>query len=68
MVAVMTKEVAAIFGHGDWLLLKPYQQWVVQLYASEMIARFGGLNVVEKGLLPTGMVKMFRQSRFQWAE
>jgi hypothetical protein len=31
-----------------------------------MIACFGGLNVVEKGLLPTGMVSMFRESRFKW--
>lgn len=43
-----------------------YNRWIIQLYASNMIARFGGLNVVEKGLLPTGMVGMFRENRFQW--
>lgn len=65
--ARMTKDIAAVIDMQEWLATKPYQQWVLGLYASEMIAKFGGLNVVEKGLLPTGMVSMFRQSRFQWA-
>lgn len=43
-----------------------YHKWIVQLYGSDMKERFGGLNVVEKGLLPTGMVDMFRESRFKW--
>jgi hypothetical protein len=49
-----------------WAKLTPYQRWIIQLYAPDMIARFGGLNVVEKGLLPTGMVNMFRENRFKW--
>lgn len=43
-----------------------YEKWIVQLYGPEMLARFGSLNVVEPGLLPTGMVGMFRESRFKW--
>ncbi|CZT00452.1 uncharacterized protein RAG0_08486 [Rhynchosporium agropyri] len=50
----------------DWKSLSPYQQWIIQLYSPEMISRFGGLNIVEKGLLPTGMVTMFREARFNW--
>jgi hypothetical protein len=46
--------------------LSDYQQWLIQLYGANMTARFGGLNVVEQGLLPTGMVTMFRESRFKW--
>jgi hypothetical protein len=46
--------------------MNSYQRWIIQLYAPDMIARFGGLNVVEKGLLPTGLVSMFRESRFKW--
>ncbi|KAH7398004.1 hypothetical protein BKA64DRAFT_55615 [Cadophora sp. MPI-SDFR-AT-0126] len=61
----MTAEVTAAIG-AKWRSLSPYQQWVIQLYASNMIARFGGLNIVDKGLLPTGMVSMFRESRFKW--
>lgn len=63
----MTKDVASVIDVSQWKKMKPYHKWVVGLYASEMRAKFGGLNVVEKGLLPTGMVSMFRQSRFQWA-
>jgi hypothetical protein len=63
----ITKDVAGFIDPHTWSRMKPYQQWVIQLYASEMIEKFGGLNVVEKGLLPTGMVSMFRSSRFNWA-
>jgi hypothetical protein len=51
---------------NDWYGLTNYQRWIIQLYAPEMIARFGSLTVVDKGLLPTGMVNMFRESRFKW--
>ncbi|PVH84330.1 hypothetical protein DL98DRAFT_485671 [Cadophora sp. DSE1049] len=61
----ITAEVTTAI-RAKWRSLSPYQQWVIQLYASNMIARFGGLNVVDKGLLPTGMVSMFRESRFKW--
>ncbi|TVY87460.1 hypothetical protein LAWI1_G008506 [Lachnellula willkommii] len=44
----------------------PYEKWIIQLYGPEMLARFGSLNVIEPGLLPTGMVGMFRESRFKW--
>jgi len=61
-----TSDVAAVIGAREWLDLKPYHKWIMQLYAPDMITRFGGLTVVEKGLLPTGMVNMFRESRFKW--
>jgi hypothetical protein len=61
-----TNDVSAVLGEGAWRDLSPYQRWIMQLYAPDMIARFGGLTVVEKGLLPTGMVNMFRESRFKW--
>jgi hypothetical protein len=61
-----TSDVAAVMGATAWVELKPYHRWIMQLYAPDMIARFGGLTVVEKGLLPTGMVNMFRESRFKW--
>jgi len=64
---VQTNDVKAVIGDG-WESLSPYYRWIVQLYAPDMIARFGGLNVVEKGLLPTGMVNMMRESRFKWQE
>lgn len=49
-----------------WSGMNSYNRWIIQLYAPDMMSRFGGLSVVEKGLLPTGMVSMFRESRFKW--
>jgi len=63
---VQTSDVAGIISQRAWLDMDPCHQWIIQLYAPEMIPRFGGLNIVEKGLLPTGMVSMFRESRFKW--
>jgi hypothetical protein len=51
---------------NGWDCMTSYHRWIIQLYAPDMMARFGGLNVVEKGMLPTGMVSMFRESRFKW--
>ncbi|CAM6113695.1 unnamed protein product [Calypogeia fissa] len=64
--AELTKDVAGFIDEHEWSGMKPAEQWVIQLCASGMIDKFGGLNVVEKGLLPTGLVTMFRSSRFQW--
>ncbi|KAE9371742.1 hypothetical protein N431DRAFT_467904 [Stipitochalara longipes BDJ] len=43
-----------------------YLKWVVKLFGEEMKERFGGYNVVEKGLLPMGMVGLFRSGRVKW--
>lgn len=43
-----------------------YWKWVVKLYGEEMRERFGGLAVVDKGLLPTGMVNLVRSGKVKW--
>lgn len=43
-----------------------YQKGVIDLYGAEMVKRFGGLSVVEKRLLPMGLVQLFRQRRMRW--
>jgi hypothetical protein len=48
--------------------LTPYYRWIIELYADDMIKRFGGLTVVETGFLPTGIVSQFRESRFKWQD
>jgi len=63
----ITTDVFSAIGTNAWNSMKAYDRWIMQLYGSDMIKRFGGLVVVEKGLLPIGMVSMLRQSRFQWA-
>ncbi|TVY18726.1 histone H3 [Lachnellula arida] len=43
-----------------------YMRWVAQLYGPDMTERFGGLNIVDAGLLPIGMVNLFRSGRVKW--
>lgn len=57
---------AALEGEDEWYALSGYDRWVVQLFCKDMLARFGGLNVVDKGLLPMGLMGMLRESRFKW--
>ncbi|TRX98791.1 hypothetical protein FHL15_000133 [Xylaria flabelliformis] len=51
---------------GNWYAMEPYWRWVAQLYGPEAIRRFGGMNIVEPGLLPMGMVSIFRDKRVKW--
>ncbi|KAI1165022.1 hypothetical protein F5B18DRAFT_210497 [Nemania serpens] len=65
-------EALAVSSHGltgitgNWHVMDPYWRWVAQLYGPEAIARFGGLDIVEPGLLPMGMVGLFRDKRVRW--
>jgi hypothetical protein len=51
---------------SHWDSMEAYWKWIAQMYGPEMVAKFGGLNVVDPGLLPIGMVSMFRQKRIKW--
>jgi hypothetical protein len=51
---------------GDAAMSDGYMRWVAQLYGPDMIDRFGGLKIVDAGLLPIGMVNLFRSGRVQW--
>lgn len=51
---------------GNWQQMEPYWKWVAELYGPEVIDRFGGMNIVEPGLLPMGMVSIFRDQRVKW--
>ncbi|KAF9881217.1 hypothetical protein CkaCkLH20_01367 [Colletotrichum karsti] len=64
----LTGDVEAALGSAPegWYGLSGYEQWVCGLYAKDMISRFGSLVIVDKGLLPTGLLDMLRQSRFKW--
>lgn len=52
--------------NGNWHGMASYWKWVAQLYGPEMIAKFGGLSIVDAGLLPIGMVSLFRSGRVKW--
>ncbi|KAI0803913.1 hypothetical protein GGR55DRAFT_337007 [Xylaria sp. FL0064] len=51
---------------GHWDAMDPYWRWVAELYGPDAIDCFGGLNIVEPGLLPMGMVSIFREKRVKW--
>ena len=53
---------------ANWYEMDSYWKWVTQLYGPEMIQRFGGLRIVDPGLLPTGMVSLLRSARLDWQE
>jgi hypothetical protein len=57
---------AALTRDNKWQELGDYEKRVVQLYHKEMTSQFGGLNVVDQGLLPTGLITMLRESKFRW--
>ncbi|ESZ93996.1 hypothetical protein SBOR_5617 [Sclerotinia borealis F-4128] len=43
-----------------------YWKWVIKLHGEKMRERFGGLAVVDKGMLPTGMVNLVRSGKVKW--
>ncbi|KAF2131450.1 hypothetical protein P153DRAFT_365035 [Dothidotthia symphoricarpi CBS 119687] len=51
---------------SHWGTMDAYWKWITQMYGPEMASKFGGLNVVDFGLLPLGMVQQFRQKRIKW--
>jgi hypothetical protein len=53
---------------GNWYGMTPYWKWVVQLYGPEMMERFGGLSIVDNGVLPIGIVSELRSGRVKWRE
>jgi hypothetical protein len=53
---------------GNWWRMTPYWKWVVQMYGPEVMERFGGLNVVDNGLLPIGIISELRSGRVKWRE
>lgn len=57
-----------LFSHGamTWARLSPYLRWVLTVYGPEIVDRFEGLNFVDHGLLPMGMVGLFRERRMTW--
>ncbi|KAH8599229.1 hypothetical protein B0O99DRAFT_591097 [Bisporella sp. PMI_857] len=71
--AKITSALSALGQHSNlrgiytnWGSMEPYWRWIVMSYGPEAIDRFGGLNLVDTGLLPMGMVSLFRNKRVNW--
>ena len=52
--------------HPVWSEMSPYHQWITQLYAGDVIKRFGSLSMGEKRLLPIGLASMLRSDKIRW--
>ena len=53
---------------GQFYQMDGYWRWIAQLYGPEVMRRFGSLNIVDKSLLPLGMIGLFRSGRAKWSE
>nr|OQO25634.1 hypothetical protein B0A51_06061 [Rachicladosporium sp. CCFEE 5018] len=51
-----------------FFMMSAYWKWVAVVYGPELIERFGGLKIVDAGLLPMGMAELYRGERVKWQE
>jgi len=51
---------------SDWDAMTQYWKEIVSFYAEEMEGKFGGLAVVEKALLPMGLVGLWKGRKGRW--
>lgn len=49
-----------------WHDLSSENKWIMNLYAEELKKRFGALSIVDKNLLPSGVMKMLKQKKVTW--
>ncbi len=68
-----TNEVLVYLGHPSleqrmvsWNGLSSDRKWLVQLYAKDAMRRFGGLAIVDQGLLPMGVMRALRKRKVVW--
>ncbi|KAF2833501.1 hypothetical protein CC86DRAFT_400119 [Ophiobolus disseminans] len=64
-VAPWFQELSCSHGKG-WYDLSSEDKWVMQLYAEELKQRFGALSIVDKNLLPSGIMKMLKKRKITW--
>ncbi|KAJ4302624.1 hypothetical protein N0V90_001513 [Kalmusia sp. IMI 367209] len=49
-----------------WASLSSEAKWIMHLYAEELKQRFGALSIVDKNMLPSGVMKMLKKKRVIW--
>lgn len=62
-VTLSTNDITLFNKHG---MKTDYWQWIALLYKDDMINRFGSLDIVDKALLPTSMISLYRSGRVKW--
>ncbi|UPK95031.1 hypothetical protein LCI18_005966 [Fusarium solani-melongenae] len=65
-VCLALDNVSGMSNIRSWHSMEPYWKWVAMVYGPEIVDRFGELNIVDSGLLPMGMVSVFRNKRVKW--
>ncbi|EEU38042.1 uncharacterized protein NECHADRAFT_48219 [Fusarium vanettenii 77-13-4] len=65
-VCLALDNVSSMSKIRSWHGMEPYWRWVAMVYGPEIVDRFGELNIVDSGLLPMGMVSVFRNKRVKW--
>ncbi|KAK4101342.1 hypothetical protein N658DRAFT_506941 [Parathielavia hyrcaniae] len=65
---VLSKEVESGLREflADNVRLDLEKKWFLQLYATELLEDFGGLNLVDKQFLPVGVLTMMRGKKVNW--
>jgi hypothetical protein len=51
---------------SEWSQMDAYWKWVAQMYGPQIMERFGGMNLVDRGMIPVGMVGYFRGRKVNW--
>lgn len=46
--------------------LKPEMEWLLQMYERELLEKCGGMSIVEKNLLPLGILTILRKKKVAW--
>ncbi|KAJ5152992.1 reverse transcriptase [Penicillium canariense] len=41
-------------------------KWILYMYADDLLTKFGGLNLVDKQFLPTGVLDMIKEKKVTW--
>lgn len=41
-------------------------KWILYMYAEDLLTKFGGLNLVDKQFLPTGVLDMVKEKKVRW--
>ncbi|KAE8446090.1 hypothetical protein EG329_012598 [Mollisiaceae sp. DMI_Dod_QoI] len=46
--------------------IKSEMSWILQMYEKELMEKCGGMSIVEKSLLPLGILKILRKKKVAW--
>ncbi|KAG8532890.1 uncharacterized protein KY384_002768 [Bacidia gigantensis] len=58
--------LVAKFPNLKWWDLDSERKWILQLYSESVLRTFGGLEMVDKALLPLGVMTLLRGKKVSW--